>query len=46
MTAFYSANFFNIVQQTVQHCRVPLLKTPKTLLQPVSHFLIVRHASR
>jgi hypothetical protein len=29
MTGFYSANFFNIVQQTVQHCGVPLLKTPK-----------------
>lgn len=36
--------FFNIVQQTVQHGGVPLLKTTKTLLQPVGHFLIVRDA--
>ncbi len=33
--------FFDVVQQTVQHCRVALLKQSNALRQPVDHFHVI-----
>lgn len=33
--------FFDIMQQTMQHCRVALLKKTNALFQPVDHFDVV-----
>ncbi|EJK92478.1 hypothetical protein UUU_04640 [Klebsiella pneumoniae subsp. pneumoniae DSM 30104 = JCM 1662 = NBRC 14940] len=36
--------FFNIMQQTMQHCRVALLQQAQPLRQPVGQFGIILHA--
>ncbi|GEM_PF-3548693 len=36
--------FFDIVQQTMQHCGVTLFQQTKTLIEPVGHFNVIRHA--
>ncbi len=36
--------FFDIVQQTMQHCGVALFQKAKTLIEPVGHFNVIRYA--